>query len=193
MRRLIASSICLLPLLFALPCPAQNASNDASTPVSGHLVQIVLDGADNKGDCKQDGALLFAELQLFHFPPGWRVAIVCNPLRWNQIIQQRDLDYRTRAFTNLQSQLTVLNVAIFHEFPSNYRHIIAHELSHVQCRCRDEKVAERIAGELEYAAKHEGQPQDVKRLAKKTSPDKTPPPDGVNEQVAAVSSLVSAH
>jgi hypothetical protein len=183
--------------LFVLPCLAQGFSNDASngasTAVNRYLVQIVLDGADNRGDCKQDGTLLFAELHLFHFPPGWRVAIVCNPLRWNQIVQQRDLDYRTRAFTNLDSRLTVLNVAIFHEFPSNYRHIIAHELSHVQCRCGDEKVAERIAGELEYAVKHEGNAQEVQRLAKKTPPDKTPSPDSGNEQVAAVSSLVSPH
>jgi hypothetical protein len=28
----------------------------------------------------------------------------------------------------------VLNGAIFREFPSNYRHIIAHELGHVRCQ-----------------------------------------------------------
>lgn len=131
-----------------LPCNGQ----EAGTVAAGRLVRIVLDGAHGAKDCKEEGALLFGELHLLRYPAGWRVAIICNSVRWEQIIQQRDLDHRTRAFTNLESQLTVLNGDIFHEFPSNYRRIIAHELGHVRCRCRDEKVAEKVASELERGA-----------------------------------------
>lgn len=129
------------------------------------MVQIVLDGARKAGDCKQEGSLLFSELHLFRFPPGWRVAIVCTPVRWEQILQQRDLDYRTRAFTNLESRLTVLNGDIFREFPSNYRHIIAHELGHVRCQCKEEDRADQIADRLESEAK---QAESTPRLASET-------------------------
>jgi hypothetical protein len=43
----------------------------------------------------------------------------------------------------------VLNGAIFHEFPPRYRHIMAHELAHIQCNCADESYADSLADKLE--------------------------------------------
>jgi len=168
LRQFQASVLCVF--LAVLPSFAA----DSIAAIDKDKVSIFLDGARHAGDCKLEESLLLTELHQLHFPAGWRIAIVCTSLRWQQILQQRDLHYNTRGFTNLKSQLTVLDGVIFREFPSNYRHIIAHELAHIQCQCRDETMAERIARDLEHAAKLT---QDAARIAGKQIPQAIPASD----------------
>jgi hypothetical protein len=112
-------------------------------------IHIVLDGAKNPGDCVAEGEKVNTELQTLHFPPGWRVAIMCTPVRWQAILQQADVRNTDAAFTRISERITILNGDIFRVYTTNYRHIMAHELAHIMCTCADEGKAEKIAHKLE--------------------------------------------
>jgi hypothetical protein len=112
-------------------------------------IHIALDGARKPGDCMQEGKAVQQELQTLHFPPGWKIAIVCSPVRWQILTQPMDTPHTPIAFTRPNQRLTALNGAIFHEFPPHYRHILAHELGHIQCNCADEALVEQLASKLE--------------------------------------------
>jgi hypothetical protein len=115
-------------------------------------IHIVLDGARKPGDCVEEGKAVQKELQTLPFPPGWKIAIMCTPVRWQAITSPLDQPAGTpEAFTVASQRLTVLDGAIFHQFPPHYRHVMAHELAHIQCKCSDEIRAEKLAHNLEQA------------------------------------------
>jgi hypothetical protein len=130
---------------------AAGASTDAPSrqQVMPAPIHIVLDGTRKPGDCKAEGLAVQRELQTLPFPPGWTIAVMCTPARWDLILREADVRNTHAAFTRPKERITILNAAIFHDFPPNYRHIMAHELAHIQCGCADEAVAEKLASELE--------------------------------------------
>jgi hypothetical protein len=123
-------------------------------------IHIVLDGARKPGDCLLEGEAVRKEVQTLPFPPGWKIAIMCTPVRWATLIEQVNPPRTHTAFTSLNQRITVLNGAIFHDFPLRYRHTMAHELAHIQCECTDEGYAEKLADELE---KEQGSRNDADR------------------------------
>ena len=112
-------------------------------------IRIVLDGTRHPGDCVKEGKQLQAELQTLRYPPGWTLAIMCTPVRWDSILREADVRNTDAAFTRISERITIFNGDIFREFPPNYRHIMAHELAHITCNCADEGRTEKIAHELE--------------------------------------------
>jgi hypothetical protein len=113
-------------------------------------IKIVLDGARKSGDCMVEGRAVQQAVQTLRFPAGWTIAIMCTPVRWEQLIQQVNPPRTHAGFTRISERITVLNGAIFHEFPPKYRHILAHELGHIQCGgCNDEGYVEKLAFQLE--------------------------------------------
>jgi hypothetical protein len=139
-----------------LKAPAADATVPAvlSPPTAAKPapIHIVLDGTRKPGDCKAEGLAVQQELQTLPFPPGWTIAIMCTPVRWDVILREADIrNTHAAAFTRPKERITILNAAIFHDFPLNYRHIMAHELAHIRCGCADEAVAEKLAFELEKA------------------------------------------
>lgn len=139
--------------LFALPASSQTGATGVRTsqivPQEPEDVSIVLDGARKAADCATERDLAQKELQTLQFPARWTVVIACTPSRWEALLHQLHPPYTRFAFTGLADRVTVLNGAMFHEFPPNYRHVIAHELAHVKCSCSDEQRAEELAFELE--------------------------------------------
>lgn len=96
-----------------------------------------------------EGMKLRDELRTLAYPPGWTLAIMCTPVRWEALLRSADIRNTSAAFTRISERITVFNGAIFREFPPRYRHIMAHELAHIQCDCRDEVAADKLAGKLE--------------------------------------------
>ncbi len=147
--------LALLLLLLAVPCVPEDGGTVASVSVAGGVpkpdpIRIVLDGAHRPGECLEEGKLVQKEVQTLVFPPGWTIAIMCTQVRWEQILQQANPPLTHAAFTRMSQRLTVLNGAIFHEFPPNYHHIMAHELGHIRCGgCADEGYVEKLAVRLE--------------------------------------------
>lgn len=139
--------------LFSLPVFAQTvATTTHGSPERPKEQPIVLDGAHRPADCAVERDLVQHELQTLQFPPQWTLVIACTPLRWEALLHQLHPPYTRSAFTGLADRVTVLNGAMFHEFPPNYRHVIAHELAHAKCNCSDEQKAEELALELEKKA-----------------------------------------
>lgn len=139
--------------LLALPVFSQTGAtgvrSSRNVPERPREAAIVLDGAHKPADCAVERDLVQKELQTLQFPPGWTLVIACTQLRWDALFHQLHPPYTRFAFTGLADRVTVLNGAMFHEFPPNYRHVIAHELAHVKCNCSDEQKAEELAFRLE--------------------------------------------
>jgi len=114
-------------------------------------IRIVLDGERRPGECVPEGKRLQAELETLHYPAGWTLAIMCTAVRWDSILREADVRNTHVAFTRISERITVFNSNIFHDFPQNYRHIVAHELGHINCNCADEGKAEELAHEMEKA------------------------------------------
>jgi len=139
-------------LLLSVIMSAQQETSAALARVSPFApIRIVLDGARKIGDCVAERKLLQGELANLPFPPGWTLAIMCTPVRWATIFQQVSPPYTRDAFTRISERITVFNGAVFREFPSRHRHIMAHELAHVRCGCADENQVEGLAYMLERA------------------------------------------
>ena len=132
-----------------LPAASVKSAVPAPSPAPPQPIHIVLDGARKAGDCVTEGSIVQHEVQTLPFPPGWTIAIMCTPVRWETLLQQADPGKTHAAFTRLGERITVLNGDIFHDFPLRYRHIMAHELGHIQCGCADEARAEKLAEQLE--------------------------------------------
>jgi hypothetical protein len=153
--------LALLLSLLLLPAFAEDtgasvrgtATPDAAKPellTKPEPIKIVLDGARRPGECVEEGKLVQKEVQTLVFPPGWTIAIMCTMVRWEQIVEQANPPLTHAGFTRMSQRLTVLNGAIFHDFPPNYRHIMAHELGHIKCGgCTDEGYVEKLAVQLE--------------------------------------------
>ena len=135
MKPLLWSLAALLLLLS--PAPAQDAPTAK--------VRILIYGAETLSECAGPMKALQAELPTLHFPDGWTLGIVCNPMAWQKILHIADPPRTNRAFSNLILRSTVLNSAIFRGSRSEYRHTLAHELGHAHCRCKDEAQAEPVA------------------------------------------------
>jgi hypothetical protein len=118
-------------------------------------IRILLDGAKTAADCQFPADTLRHELETFHFPPGWTLGIVCNPVRWEELLLKIDPPRTHTAFTKLSIRTTVFNGTIFQDFPASYRLTIAHELAHIHCQCADEARANSIAADLMKQADNE--------------------------------------
>jgi hypothetical protein len=148
MRQLLCS--CAVMCLFCISIAAQNtAPTTSSTTAHVEPIHIILDGAHKPGECMVEGRAVDREVRELQYPAGWTVAIMCTPVRWEEILQQVNPPRTDAAFTRISQRITVVNGAIFHEFPSHARHILAHELAHIQCNCADEYRVEKLAFTLE--------------------------------------------
>jgi hypothetical protein len=164
-RILLCACLLVLPAFAELSAVADvlittgAPSLSAKAPKLREPIHIVLDGAQKPSDCMTEGRIVQNEMQTLPFPPGWTVAIMCTPVRWQTILQQADSPPTQTAFTSFSQRLTILNGAIFRGFPATYRHTLAHELAHVQCQCKDEARAERLAKELEKKSSTKPKPR----------------------------------
>ncbi len=140
MRTLLRTLACLLL------CTAAVFAADAPAPAG---VRILVYGVDDLAKCAEPIKALQAELQTLHYPDGWTIGIVCNPLAWESLLRIANPPPTRTAFSNFIRRSTVVNAAIFREQHSFYRHTLAHELAHVICLCGDEYKAEQMARKLE--------------------------------------------
>lgn len=139
------SALLLTVFVLILISPEQNL---AESSVSIFPIHIILDGA-KPGECQFELSSLQKELRDLHFPAGWTIAVMCNPVRWKMAVQHSDATGSSAAYTGLRKRMTVVNGAIFREFPARYRQILAHELAHIVCNCSDEDRADKLARALE--------------------------------------------
>jgi hypothetical protein len=134
---------CLL-LLLILPvvlAPAQ----DAPRP----QYEFMTYGVKCVADCAASLQALEAEVQTVRFPSGWRFIGVCNQLSWDFARKVAGSPPTTTAFTDRRHHLTMLNAVMFRLAQNEYRHIIVHELGHVNCNCNDEGKVEAFAAKYD--------------------------------------------
>jgi len=80
------------------------------------------------------------------YPVDWRIIIACTDEEWLEITSHFDATISRSAFTMRDAKVTVINARIFREkIYSGPPHTLRHELGHIVCNSRSEKVAEHFA------------------------------------------------